>query len=92
MLTLTENAATAVKTISAQIPTDTGGLRIRDTGPATGFELALVSEPQPTDTLVEASGARVYVDEVANFALADRVLDAEVGEDGSVRFALAAIG
>jgi len=92
MLTLTENAATAVKTISAQIPTDTGGLRIRDTGPDTGFELALAPQPEPQDTVVEASGARVFVDEVANFALADRVLDAEMNDDGSVRFALAAVG
>lgn len=90
MLTLTENAATAVKTISAQIPADGGGLRIRDTGPQTGFELALAPEPEPRDTVVEASGARVFVDESASIALEDRVLDAEVGDDGSVRFALGA--
>jgi len=88
MLTLTENAATAVKTITAQIPVVGAGLRIRDTGPQTGFELALVQEPEPTDTVVETDGARVFVDEVASVALNDRVLDAELGADGSVRFAL----
>jgi Fe-S cluster assembly iron-binding protein IscA len=88
MLTLTENAATAVKTISAQIPAASSGLRIRDTGPQTGFELALAPAPEPSDTVVESSGARVFVDETASVALDDRVLDAEVGEDGSVRFAL----
>lgn len=88
MLTLTENAATAVKTITAQISTAQGGLRIRDTGAQSGFELALAPEPEPQDTVVETDGARVFVDEAATVALDDRVLDAEVGADGSVRFAL----
>ncbi|MBA8815681.1 Fe-S cluster assembly iron-binding protein IscA [Microbacterium halimionae] len=89
MLTLTENAASAVKNITAQIPTETGGLRIRDTGAEnSGFELALVQAPEETDAVVETDGARVFVDEVAKVALDDRILDAEVSEDGSVRFAL----
>lgn len=92
MLTLTETAATAVKTISSQIPTEDGGLRIRDTGPDTGFELALAQEPQQGDAVVEAEGARVFVDSAASAALDDRVLDAEIGDDGSVRFALGVAG
>lgn len=88
MLTLTENAASAVKTISSQIPAEGGGLRIRDTGADTGFELALAPEPEQGDAVVETQGARVFVDSAASDALDDRVLDAEVGIDGSVRFAL----
>lgn len=91
MLTLTENAATAVKTISAQIPAEGGGLRIRDAGAQTGFELALAPQPEPSDTVVETDGARVFVDEAASVVLDDRVLDAELGADGSVRFALATV-
>ncbi|MFT4212685.1 MAG: iron-sulfur cluster biosynthesis family protein [Microbacterium sp.] len=91
MLTLTENAATAVKTISAQIPAESGGLRIRDTGAQTGFELVLVPQPEPSDTVVETDGARVFVEEAASVLLDDRVLDAELGADGSVRFALGAV-
>ncbi|MCC4908820.1 Fe-S cluster assembly protein HesB [Microbacterium sp. cx-59] len=88
MLTLTDNAATAVKTISSQIPTEGGGLRIRDTGPDTGFELALATTRETGDAVVETDGARVFVDSSASDALGDRVLDADIGEDGSVRFAL----
>ncbi|MBZ4488176.1 Fe-S cluster assembly protein HesB [Microbacterium sp. cx-55] len=88
MLTLTDNAATAVKTISSQIPTEGGGLRIRDTGPDTGFELALATTPETGDAVVETDGARVFVDSSASDALGDRVLDADISEDGSVRFAL----
>jgi Fe-S cluster assembly iron-binding protein IscA len=88
MLTLTDNAATAVKTISSQIPTEGGGLRIRDTGPDTGFELALATTPEHGDAVVETDGARVFVDPAATDALDERILDAEVGDDGSVRFAL----
>jgi iron-sulfur cluster assembly protein len=88
MLTLTDNAATAVKTISSQIPAEGGGLRIRDTGPDTGFELALAPSPEAGDAVVETDGARVFVDAAANDALDGRILDAEVDENGSVRFAL----
>ncbi|MDQ1131112.1 Fe-S cluster assembly protein HesB [Microbacterium sp. SORGH_AS_0888] len=92
MLTLTENAATAVTSITAQIPADGGGLRIRDTGAQTGFELSLVERPEPSDTVVETDGARVFVAEDATVALDDRVLDAEIGADGAVRFALGVAG
>jgi len=89
MLTLTHTAAEAVKTIVAAVPqAEDGGVRIRDTGPTTGFELSVAKTPQPEDTVVSADGARVFLDEVAAGALDDRVLDAELAEDGSVRFAL----
>lgn len=91
MLTLTENAATAVKSIVSQLPQPgEGGLRIRDTGtPDTGFELVVVPTPEPADQVVETEGARVFLDEGAGVALGDRVLDAQIAEDGGVRFALA---
>ncbi len=92
MLTLTETAASAVKTISSQIPTEGGGLRIRDTGPETGFELALAPSPEQGDAVVETDGARVFVDAAASVALDDRILDAEMDPDGSVRFALGVRG
>ncbi|QEV99400.1 Fe-S cluster assembly protein HesB [Microbacterium caowuchunii] len=92
MLTLTETAASAVKTISSQIPTEGGGLRIRDTGPETGFELALAPSPEQGDAIVETDGARVFVDAAASAALDDRILDAEMDPDGSVRFALGVRG
>ena len=89
MLTLTDTAAEAVKNIVARVPqADNGGVRIRDGGPATGFELSVAKAPEPDDTVVVTDGARVFLDRVAAHALDDRVLDAELDQDGSVRFAL----
>lgn len=90
MLTLTQTAAEAVKQIVARVPqAEDGGVRIRDTGGETGFELSVAPDPAPHDTIVVTDGARVFLDEGAAVALEDRVLDAELSQDGSVRFALA---
>ncbi|MCR2799494.1 iron-sulfur cluster biosynthesis family protein [Microbacterium sp. NPDC058021] len=89
MLTLTENATSAVKTLTSQIPTEEGGLRIRGADQAeAGFELALVSSPEPEDAVIETDGARVFVEQAAALPLDDRVLDAQIGDDGSLSFAL----
>ena len=93
MLTLTHSAAEAVKEIVARVPlAEEGGVRIRDTGGSTGFELSVAPDPQPNDTVVVTEGARVFLDETAAVVLEDRVLDAELAADGAVRFALAAQG
>jgi iron-sulfur cluster assembly protein len=92
MLTLTETATTAVKSIVDRNPTlADGGLRI-DSGPDGGnsFGVALVPEPQPGDTTVESDGARVFLEQNASRILDDKVLDAQVGQDGDVTFALGA--
>lgn len=92
MLTLTENAATAVKAVVAGTPdVQAAGIRIRGAeAPTAGFELTLAPQPEPADAVVEADGARVFLDSSAQAALDDQVLDAQMNEDGSVRFALAA--
>ena len=91
MLTITDTAAEAVKTILARsTEADDAGVRIRDAGGDTGFELSLAPAPAPADTVVDNHGARVFLDESAATQLDDRVLDAELAQDGSVRFALAA--
>ena len=93
MLTLTHSAAEAVKEIVARVPlAEDGGVRIRDTGGSTGFELSVAPDPQPNDTVVVTEGARVFLDETAAVVLEDRVLDAELADDGAVRFALATQG
>jgi Uncharacterized conserved protein len=90
MLTLTENASIAVKSLTEQLSTETGGLRISEAvAPETGYALNLATAPEPDDTVVEADGARVFVDPVTSVALDNRVLDARVTDDGSVGFALA---
>jgi iron-sulfur cluster assembly protein len=94
MLTLTENAASAVKGLTTRIPdTEDGGLRIRNTdAPNASFELTLVPAPEAEDSVVEFEGARVFVDPVVADVLDNRILDATVGEDGGVRFALGVQG
>lgn len=93
MLTMTDTAAEAVKTIVARVPQAAdGGLRIRDAGAETGFELSVAPAPEPDDTVVVTEGARVLLDTAASLALNDRVLDAQLEQDGTVRFALAAQG
>ena len=90
MLTLTENATIAVKSLTEQLSPDTGGLRISEAvAPEVGYALNLANSPEPHDTVVETDGARVFVDPVTSVALDDRVLDARVTDDGSVGFALA---
>ena len=93
MLTMTDTAAEAVKTIVARVPQAAdGGLRIRDAGAETGFELSVAPAPEPDDTVVVTEGARVFLDTAASLALNDHVLDAQLEQDGTVRFALAAQG
>lgn len=90
MLTLTETASTVVKSIVAQDPAVAdGGLRI-GTGPGgeNDFAVSVVASAAPGDSLVESDGARVYLEPAASAALDEKVLDAQVGENGSVTFAL----
>ena len=82
MLTLTEDAQTIVKTITSQGPGPAeGGLRIAATNAdKSDFSLAVAPAPEPEDQVVESSGARVFLEENAAIALADKVLDAQVDE------------
>lgn len=83
MLTLTDNARTAVETLTSRagLP-DEGGLRIaeQDSG---GFELALVAGPDPGDDVVAHGDARVYVDSRTSQTLADQQLDVEATGTGT---------
>lgn len=90
MLTLTEEATTAVKTITAQFPDTTqGGVRIEGAGsPDSQFRLSVVPAPEPADAVVENEGARVFLDTDAAEVLDDRVLDAQVDGQGGVQFAV----
>lgn len=93
-LTLTEQATTAVKTITAQFPdVADGGVRIQGAGsPESEFQLTVVPGPEPADAIVENDGARVYLDTEAAVVLDDRVLDAQVDGQGGVQFAVTSQG
>jgi Fe-S cluster assembly iron-binding protein IscA len=92
MLTLTDNASTAVRDLSTRaLGTDTGGLRISspDDG-STNLSVSVAPEPAPADEIVENAGARVFLDAQAAAVVGDKILDAQLDDAGAVRFALAA--
>lgn len=89
MLTLTENASTVVKTIATQqLGAAEGGLRISSHDGDGSFAIAAVPDGEPGDQVVENDGAKVFVDENATPALNDKVLDAQIDDQGNVQFQL----
>ena len=89
MLTLTENAQTVITGIvdGAQAP-QTGGIRIAQDAEGTGLSVTVAELPQAEDQVVEAAGAKVFLDPSAAVALDDKVLDASASPDGRVDFAI----
>ena len=81
MLTLTDNAADAIRGIVAapEIP-EGAGLRIatRPGSDQATLEVSVADTPAATDQVVDESGARVFVDEEAIPLLDDKLLDASV--------------
>lgn len=93
MLLLTETAAEVVKSVTSTPQAEDGGLRIAASAeaPENPGELQLSAEPQPSDNdqVIEAAGARVFLEPNAATYLQDKVLDAKVDEEGNAQFSLA---
>jgi iron-sulfur cluster assembly protein len=87
MLTLTDSAVSAIRTLTSQpeVPGDTG-LRIMAQDEGTTFQLALAEAPAAGDQVVEEGGARVFVEPTAAAVLDDKALDAQVNEQGDLMF------
>lgn len=81
MLTITDNAADAIRGIVAapEVP-EGAGLRIatRPGGDQGTLEVSVAETPAATDQVVDESGARVFVDEEAVPLLDDKLLDASI--------------
>jgi iron-sulfur cluster assembly protein len=94
MLVLTEAAAEVVKSVTAtpQAP-DGAGLRIASSvaepGNPGSLELMAAAGPAEHDQVVEAEGARVFLEPNAALYLQDKVLDAQIDAQGNARFSLA---
>jgi Fe-S cluster assembly iron-binding protein IscA len=90
VLTLTENASTVVKTIVEQSETDQkAGLRIsQDAVDSPALHVIATEAPQPGDHVLEEDGARVFLEETAAETLDDKVLDAQVDDNGGVQFTI----
>ncbi len=90
MLTLTENASTVVKTLVDQTGGNEAGLRISQDAPDSPALHVIPSEaPQPGDQVLEDDGARVFLEETAATTLDDKILDAQVDDNGGVQFTIA---
>lgn len=84
MLTLTENAQTAIKTITSQagLPED-GGVRIAMSEGGSELQMALSPEPAAGDEVIENDGARVFVAEETSTMLESQELDASETDEGT---------
>jgi iron-sulfur cluster assembly protein len=91
MLTLTPDAASAVRAIveASELPSEAGGLRIAKDTTEQALTLSLAAVPAQDDKVVDADGARVFLDEPAAQLLDDKVLDAGSDEQGRVQFGIA---
>jgi len=91
MLTLTDSAVSAIRTLTSQpdLPGETG-LRIMAQGEgAPSFQLALAEAPVAGDQVVEEGGARVFLEAAVAEVLDDKALDAQVNEQGDLAFRIA---
>jgi iron-sulfur cluster assembly protein len=93
MLVLTEAAAEVVKSVTSTPQTPEGtGLRIAAAPePENPGALQLTATPTPgeSDQVIEAAGARVFVEPRAAAYLDDKILDARLDDQGMAHFSLA---
>ncbi len=89
MLTLTENAAAVIRTLTTQPEVPAGsGLRIAVDRTVGALTLEIAATPAAGDAVLETGGARLFLDAEAVLVLEDKELDAAVDEQGSVEFAV----
>lgn len=95
MLTLTDNATALVTTlVRRRTDTEGAGLRIHtaDQPTQTGearLAADVVVTPEPDDQVLDLPGAPVFLEGEAAIVLDDKILDANVDEEGAVSFSLA---
>ncbi len=90
MLTMTRQAAEAIRTLLKQTGAPSGaGLRISmsDSGSQAGIKLA--AGPQSGDLVVAEEGARLFVAPEAASAFDDQRIDADMNDNGSITFSAA---
>jgi Fe-S cluster assembly iron-binding protein IscA len=87
LLTLTEGAVQVIRTVTSQpqLPDETG-IRIVAQDTAGSLSLSVTEGPEEGDQVVEAGGARVFLESGAAMALDDKTLDAEIDDKGDVSF------
>jgi iron-sulfur cluster assembly protein len=88
VLTMTDSAAAEIRNLVARpdVPDD-GGVRISG-GVDGSLQLALTAGPLDGDQVVDQQGARIFLEPQVGELLADKKLDAAVGEQGSLQFSI----
>jgi Fe-S cluster assembly iron-binding protein IscA len=90
MLAVTDNAVAVIRDLTGPPNAPDGaGLRIAADQSAGSLTLSLAPEPEEGDRVLDASGARVFLDAGAAQLLEDKALDAAVDDRGTVQFAVA---
>ncbi|MFP5335401.1 MAG: hypothetical protein ACLGIV_08815 [Actinomycetes bacterium] len=83
MLTLTDNAQTLVRDLTAQPDLPNGaGLRIAPAAAPGQLQVSIAAGPEPGDEVVGAQDAPVFVEPQTAELLGDSTLDAQQGADG----------
>jgi Fe-S cluster assembly iron-binding protein IscA len=92
MLAVTQDAAIAIRSLMDRQDMPEGcGLRLAGADDGSGaLELSAAPAPEAEDAVVEAEGARVFLDPAVAPVLDDKVLDAGRDEAGRIRFRLVA--
>jgi Fe-S cluster assembly iron-binding protein IscA len=89
MVTLTDDAVSVIRGLTQQATeVPTAGIRIADDGD-NSLGLRLVEAPQPGDTVVDVSGAKLFLDATAEEALDGKVLHAQSDSRGRLQFTVA---
>ena len=93
MLTLTPNAASAIRALmeSSELP-DAGGLRISDDPSGTSLSLTLAAVPAEDDRIIDEAGAHVFLAPQAATLLDDKTLDAATDDEGRLQFGITQSG
>jgi iron-sulfur cluster assembly protein len=88
MLTITDNAVSAIRSLTSQpdLPVDTGLRIIKQGEGSPSFQLALTEGPSDGDQVVEEGGARVFLEASAAGVLENKALDAQVNDQGDLAF------
>ncbi len=84
MLTLTENAQSAIKSIASEAGLgDDGGIRIDFAEDGSQLHMELAQQPGEDDQVVETEGARVFTSPQATTLLAEQELDTAQTPEGA---------
>jgi Fe-S cluster assembly iron-binding protein IscA len=87
MLTMTDNAVLVIRDLANQQDVaEEGGLRIAADTDAGSLSIELVEQPAQGDQVIDAQGARIFLDADAAELLNDTSVDATVDDEGVVQF------